>query len=145
MKIRRAREFPSAIDGEVTSAEPAVAGLSVNNPFGEDRPPNRVTNSAFAPLRDVVQPAGSAGAVTPSKFSLKRRIGAVRKTAAEVLKLGKLSPGKVEAIIAKATTRETAKTGPRVERDLFIPVIERKVGLKQNQHKEHPRMMSIFL
>ena len=55
--------------GESNSFTPTVAGSGEKAEFGAvSRAEVEVTQADWAPLAEVVQPAGNAGAVTPSKF-----------------------------------------------------------------------------
>src|SRR6185503_7379351 len=70
----------TAISGETNSLPPGVVALAPKAPFGGvgGVPAVDVTQRTGPPVGlvlAVVQPAGSAGAVTPSKFSVK--VGAI--------------------------------------------------------------------
>ena len=67
--------FVREIEGETISAVPAVFGSLVKIAFGGlSGKSETVLNNSMAPVREVVQPVGRAGAVTASKFSLKTTI-----------------------------------------------------------------------
>jgi hypothetical protein len=58
-----------AIAGEINSVLPTDAGSGANASFGAvSGVVVEVTHGDSAPVAVVVQPAGNAGAVTPSKF-----------------------------------------------------------------------------
>src|SRR6187549_2423144 len=61
-----------AIGGETSSVSPTAAGSGANASFGAvSGVVVDVTQATSAPVAAVVHPAGSAGAVTLSKFSLQ--------------------------------------------------------------------------
>ena len=63
--------------GETSSVSPTVAGSGANAAFGAvSGVVVDVTHGTSAPVAVLVHPAGSAGAVTPSKFSVKTTLKA---------------------------------------------------------------------
>src|SRR6186713_591987 len=71
---------PAAIvnAGEISSVLPTAAGSGANASFGAvSGVVVDVTQATSAPVAALVHPAGSAGAVTPSKFSLQPGPGGV--------------------------------------------------------------------
>ena len=67
--------LPRAIDGETSSDVPCVFGSGTKTALGaESGIAVSVTKGMICPVAELVQPAGSAGAVTESKLSLKTTI-----------------------------------------------------------------------